>query len=63
MLSIVKDDLYGFIDIYGEIAIEPKYSLVDNFVGDLARVWSDSEKQIQRATFIDVNGNIVYEPT
>ena len=50
------DDLYGYLDRFGNIAIPNKYAAADDFDHGLARVVIES-----RLAYIDTKGQIVWQ--
>ncbi len=51
-------DLYGYIDAQGDWAIEPQFTLVENFRDHMARVRLDDEDQTY--AYINAQGRVVY---
>ena len=53
----LKSDKWGYMNVKGEMVIEPKFEWVDDFAGDYAVVYDGKNKGV-----IDVNGDYVIDP-
>lgn len=62
MIRFRRNNLYGFYDTSGNIAIQPQYRTVSGFSNGLATVIVDFDSNTFGYGFIDRNNNIVIEP-
>jgi len=56
-----QNDLYGFIDAKGNIAVEPKFDWVEDFQNGIARVCIHNDNGKSTVALIDVDGDIIQE--
>ncbi len=57
-----KNKKHGYLDIFGNVAIDPIYTFADSFENGLACVIIGKDDK-SKCGFIDKNGNYVWEPT